>query len=238
MTTPYKPKYLSWSQYDLYRRNPEQYAKQYFLGEKGVDTQYTRYGSKIAKLIEDGKVHDVLPDLTVYHICEHKLYTDIDGYPLLGYIDSYDPETNTFREYKTGKVPWNILKVYKHGQLLFYAIMLRRITGNMPTHCHLDWIDTKDDTTEITTSEVFPGFSTGGEEYVNITGRITSFKREFDERELDKMEREIMEVIEKIKQDYQKYDRERNTQNGDNGENEDKQGETPTEGSTSTSTTP
>lgn len=211
MTSLYKPKYLSWSQYDLYRRNPEQYAKQYFLGEKSVDTQYTRYGSKIAKLIEEGKVHEILPDLQVYPICEHKLFVEINGFPLLGYIDSYDPKTNTFREYKTGKVAWTLPKVYKHGQLLFYAVMLRRITGNMPAHCHLDWIETKDETTEIITSEVFPGFSTGGDEYVNITGRITTFHRPFDERELDKMERDIMEVIDKINKDYERYKTRDNT---------------------------
>lgn len=193
--------YISWSQLDLFSKNPSRYIAQYFGGNWDEGTPEMKYGGYIAKLIEDGKHKELLPDLVVYPISEHKIMTNVGDVPTLSYIDSYDPETNTFREYKTGKAPWTHPKVYKHGQLLFYAVVLRKVTGKMPEYCHLDWIETVDHTPETTVE----GFSNNKE--IKVTGKITTFERRFTERELDMFEERIIETYQKIKDEWEKYDR-------------------------------
>jgi len=192
--------YISWSQLDLFSKNPSRYIAQYFGGKWDEGTPEMRYGGYIAKLIEDGKHKELLPDLIVYPVSEHKIMTTIGDVPTLSYIDSYDPETNTFREYKTGKAPWTHPKVYKHGQLLFYAVVLRKLTGKMPEYCHLDWIETVDHTPQST----LEGFSNNKE--IKVTGKITTFERRFTERELDMFEERIIETYQKIKDEWEKYE--------------------------------
>jgi hypothetical protein len=206
--------YISWSQLDLFSKNPSRYIAQYFGGKWDEGTPEMKYGGYIAKLIEDGKHKELLPDLIVYSASEHKIMTTIGDVPTLSYIDSYDTETNTFREYKTGKAPWTHPKVYKHGQLLFYAVVIRKVTGKMPEYCHLDWIETVDHTPKTT----LEGFSNNKE--IKVTGKITTFERRFTERELDMFEERIIETYQKIKDEWEKYDRKRNTPTGDDRENE------------------
>jgi len=185
----------------LFESNPTRYIAQYFGGNWDEGTPEMKYGGYIAKLIEEGKHKDLLPDLVVYSSPEHKLETLIDDVPTLSYIDSYDPETNTFREYKTGKAPWTHPKVYKHGQLLFYAVMLRNVTGKMPEYCHLDWIETVNYTPEA----ALDGFSNNKE--IKVTGKITTFERRFTERELDMFEERIKETYQKIKEAWEQYEK-------------------------------
>lgn len=182
--------------------NPERFRREYFESGHKLDTKFLRFGKGIAKMIEEGTHKELLPDLEVYECPEYEMRVEICGVPMLAYIDSYDPKNNVFREYKTGKHPWNQAKVQKHDQLTLYATMLKHITGKMPEYCDLDWIETKEGKTEV------EDFWRTGEDVINVTGRIVTFRREFDEREIERMEEIIKKAAEEISEAYQEFIRE------------------------------
>ena len=123
------------------------------------------------------------------------------GVPILSYLDSFHSTENVFYEYKTGKIAWTKSKVQKHDQLTFYATALKWSTGNMPDYCDLVWIETKDEIVEK-----MDGLYNGtGDKIVNITGRIISFHRVFDEREIERMENLIVRCATEISDAYIKY---------------------------------
>jgi len=179
--------------------NPDRFRREYFECGKKMDTKYLRFGKDVAGLIETGKHKELLPDLLVYDTPEFEIRTDVCGVPILSYLDSYDSKNNVFYEFKTGKAPWTQAKVIKHGQLVFYATALKHSTGKMPEYCDLQWIQTKDGKTEGT------DFWREGEDIINVTGYIKSFHREFDEREIDKMQDTIVRCAYEISNAYQNF---------------------------------
>ena len=191
--------HLSWSQMNCWITNPTRYQREYFEGGKKLDTKYLRFGKGIAKLIEEGKQKELLPDLIVYDSPEYEIRCLVKEVPILSYLDSYDTKTNIFREYKTGKIPWTQAKVQKHDQLTFYATALKWSTGKMPEYCDLDWIETKDDKIEPT------DFWRENQNVVNVTGNIVSFHREFDSREVERIEQLIVKTAWEISDAYVKF---------------------------------
>ncbi len=216
--------YISWSQLEIFEKSPERYAREYFADGSKLDTDALRFGKFIASSIErvlelEKEGHEreyiittLMSELSMNHltaetlvnlekgdVAEHKMFADIKGIKCLSFIDSYYTTTSNFREYKTGKVPWTQAKVQKHGQLLFYATMLKAITGKMPHHCHLDWIETEN-------VERVEQDGLGYEQpKLKLTGRITTFEREFDSREIMAMEERIYRNAVAISNAYKKY---------------------------------
>lgn len=197
--------HISWSQLYCWITNQERYRREYFDNGTKLNTKYLTFGKNIAKLIEEGKHTELIPDLETYDTPEHKIECLVNGVPILSYLDSYNKvETeyvpaNVFREYKTGKIPWTRAKVQKHDQLVFYATALKWSTGEMPEFCHLDWIETKD------VKEESVDFWREGEKKVSVTGRVVTFMREFDEREILRMEELIVKVATEISDAYKEY---------------------------------
>jgi hypothetical protein len=192
-------KYLSWSQLSCWLSNPTRYRKEYFEAGDKLDTKYLRFGKGVAELIENGTHKTLLPDLVVYDKPEFEIRTDVLGVPTLSYLDTYNSADNTFREYKTGKIPWTKAKVVKHGQLVFYATTLKHSTGKMPEYCDLDWIQTKEGGVEV------EDFWRSNDKQINVTGIIKSFHRPFDEREIDKMQDLIVRCANEISDAYKKF---------------------------------
>jgi len=198
--------HLSWSAMNCWISSPARFRREYFECGKKLDTKYLRFGKGIAEMIENGTYKELLPDLEVYPVSEHEIRTTIRGVPILSYLDDYDPENNIFREKKTGKKsktgkpPWTQAKVIKHGQLVFYATALKHSVGKMPEYCHLDWIETR----EKTKDEV-DDFWRENEKALQVTGVVKSFYREFDEREVEKMEDLIEKSAWEISEAYQDF---------------------------------
>jgi len=191
--------HLSWSSMSCWNSSPGRFRREYFECGKKLDTKYLRFGKGIAEMIDKDKHKELLPDLIVCDVREHKIVTKICGVPILSFIDDYDPVNNVFREKKTGKIPWTQAKVIKHGQLVFYATALKHSIGKIPEYCDLDWIETKEGSIEV------DDFWRENEKSVQITGRIKSFHREFDEREITKMEELIVKSASEISEAYQSF---------------------------------
>jgi len=192
--------HISWSQHSCWTSNEERYKREYFANGAKLDTKFLRFGKNIATLIEEGKHTYLLPELETYDTPEHKINVMIRGVvPCLSFIDTYDSKLNVFREYKTGKIAWTKAKVQKHDQLVFYAMALKWSTGNMPEYCDLDWIETVESQKETV------DFWRDQPKSIETTGRIVSFHREFDEREIERMEDLIIRTAWEISDAYQEY---------------------------------
>ncbi len=174
-------KRLSYSQVILWLKNKEQYRQRYYLNEKGHENAEMLFGKTIAKNLELN-----LPELSFiprYEVSEHGINVEIDGVIVQGYIDSFDPDKNKFREYKTGHLnlkgipPWDIVAVHKHEQLPFYSLLIEATEGSVDPICHLDWIETefKSKTME------FQGMTLEAQSReLILTGRIESWERKID----------------------------------------------------------
>ena len=188
--------HLSWTQMNTWITNPERYKRETFHGGKKLDTEYLQYGKEIATMIEEGRHTELLPDLITYDTPEHKIECEVAGVPVLCFLDTWQSTSNLFREYKTGTIPWTQKKVQKHDQLLFYATALKWSTGKMPEYCDLDWIETRK---QLQEREDFWGPT---KKDIMVTGRIVSFHREFDEREINYMEQLIIRTATEISEAY------------------------------------
>jgi hypothetical protein len=69
----------------------------------------------------------------------------------------------------------------------------------MPEYCDLDWIETKEGIIEV------DDFWRENEKMLQVTGRIVTFHREFDEREVERMENLIVKCAEQISEAYIKF---------------------------------
>lgn len=191
--------HLSWSAYSCFRQNPDRFRREYFEKGKKLDTKYLRFGKGIAEMIENGTHKDLLPGLPTYPIHELEIRTIVQGVPLLSYLDGYDDrEPYIIGEYKTGKIPWSDSKVQKHEQLTFYAVAVRSKFGVMPHRAELHWIETKDE-------EDVSSFWGKADKQIAVTGKILTFIREFDVRELDRMEKEIVKTAHDISNAYKAF---------------------------------
>lgn len=188
--------YLSWSAMSIWQTNKERFRREYYENGKKLDTKYLRFGKGIAKMIEDGSHVELLPDLPVYPVREYEIRTEIHGVPILSFLDGDNPDGNYFGEYKTGKHPWDQVKVQKHDQLVFYAAAKKSKTGIIPDYCLLHWIETKDDNGDPS------DFWRLVDNEISVTGRVETFRRDFDEREIHRIEQTILQTANEISEDY------------------------------------
>jgi hypothetical protein len=85
-----------------------------------------------------------LPEVKRYKVFEQRLTATISGVPLVGYLDSFCPDTFCFQEYKTSSniKKWNKKSADKHGQLDFYYLLIYLNHRKKPEDldCHLWYI--------------------------------------------------------------------------------------------------
>lgn len=217
--------HLSWTQLEMWTKSEARYRREYFDSAKKLDTKYLRFGGKFASMVEEmeeilARTNDraiaieelarqhpmtdnmkaVLMDLEIDGISEYEIRTKVKGIvPCFSFLDKYNPIENAIREYKTGKIPWTQAKVQKHDQLVFYATMIKWEGKPMPEYCDLDWIETKE------TEQESVDFWREQPKVLDVTGRILSFRREFDEREIERMEDLIVKTAWEISDAYQEH---------------------------------
>lgn len=199
--------HFSYSAYTLWLKDKNAFRRKYYENEKPFETVETIFGKKIATELQELKK---IEGLVVYPEPEHKIEVDFRGLKLLGYIDSFWLDRYKFREYKTGhksadgKVPWDIVKVKKHVQLVWYSLLIELRYGLVDNECHLDWLETafRKKTKDFDGHEL----ETESRE-LYLTGQIKTFKRKIFKWEREKLKREIIKVALEISQDYETYQR-------------------------------
>jgi len=227
--------YLSWSQMDCWVKSRDRYVREYFEDGKKLDTPYLRFGSRFSKMVEelceilkrlpnrslaiaelkknypmDENMEAVLMELDIEGISEYQIGNSgkegdttpvckIRGeVPVLAFLDKYRKDGG-IGEYKTGLAPWTSARVQKHGQLPFYGVSLKYSAHPLPGYAEVHWIPTEEKETER------KDFWRDGEKVILAKGTIKTFRREFDEREFDRMEEAIVRVAYEISDAYQDY---------------------------------
>lgn len=194
--------HFSYSQFDLWRKNPSQYRARYYLNQKLPETPEIIFGRHVARLLEDGRR---LRKIKRYSKAEHQLDVDIIGVPIMAYLDSFDPIGKRFKEFKTGHYradgspPWNNILVRRHDQLPFYSLMIELQYGEVENLCELVWLETRFKREQIE----FDGHILGSEgRRLELTGSYQVFQRIIRKWERQAMKRNIIKVIKEISEDY------------------------------------
>lgn len=127
-----KTRPLSWSAISSFEYDPDQWYKRYILGEKEKGSKEMEFGKLVGQKLAFEPTF--LPEVPRLPIFEHRLLTNYNGIPLVGYIDSLSLDHRILYEYKTSKTPWTQRKVDLHGQITFYALMLYLLENINPEH--------------------------------------------------------------------------------------------------------
>lgn len=194
--------YLSYSQLDLWLKNKEAYRQRYYLDGPAFENKETLFGKQVAKMLEDGVEHPVLDRVPRYEHMEHRLQLKVGGVPFLGVIDSFSTRRKAIREYKTGKTPWDILRVRRHDQLVVYSLLAKLKYKKVDPWVELIWIETRWGTTVDTigsrTMEVEAN-------QLEFTGKVQKFRRRIAEWERKAMVEKIKRVALEISEDYTNF---------------------------------
>lgn len=147
-----KTRPLSWSQINTFYYDPEKWYDKYILGKDSEPpSPEMEFGKVFAKSCEDRKP---LAPVTLYSEVEFPLEVNLGDIPLVGYMDTYEPN-KAFIDHKTGKKEWTQKRVNEHGQLKMYALMLYLMYKIKPEDLKisLEWIPTKNDNGIVTLVE-------------------------------------------------------------------------------------
>jgi len=205
--------YLSHSAIELWKSSKSQYRMKYYSDDNvSFSTAYTEFGKFIGETLEDKKkrrAHPVLSKIPAYSVAEQPLEFEIEGVPIKGYIDSFDPKKKRIIEYKTsikreGKPLWNTVSVRKHNQLLIYALGVQELFGEFHPTVKLVWMETE--WREIC-SEMALGNSviTDCKPQLALTGYFEVFKRKIEPWEIEYIKQDIVRVAQEISDDYTAY---------------------------------
>lgn len=201
--------YLSYSAWDLWTKSPTQFRKRYYENETPFETTETRFGKKIADLLESGIKIDGIDH------CEEVEYPfdfEHEGLRLYGRLDGFNPSDFSIIEIKTGhankdgKAPWDAVKVRKHKQLVFYALVIELMHGQVNDLVRLFWLETEFEKKE----DEFDGHRLETTtRNLNLTGRVEPFRRTIEKWERERMLADILRVAREISDDYTKYQNEK-----------------------------
>lgn len=201
----YNKYYLSYSAWNLWLRNKDEYRRIYYEGGKKMETKETIFGKQIAEILEKT---DLLSHVKHYELQEHPIEVEVEGVKLVGYLDTFDPILCAFGEHKTGhltkdgKAPWDRVKVAQHKQLDWYSFLIKTKYKRVTNRVFLNWLETEFMDKEIE----FNGHKLKSKsQELRLTGRVETFYRSIYEWQREKIKKEILEVAYEIEKDYQEY---------------------------------
>lgn len=131
---------LSWSSIASFQYNKESWYKKYILKEKQEDSEQMLFGKAVGSALANDK--NFLPEVPRYSVFEKELKAKIGDIKLIGYLDSFDPETKAFIEYKTSsnKKKWTKKTAQEHGQILLYLFLIWKNYGIPPENVDVSLI--------------------------------------------------------------------------------------------------
>ena len=201
----------------LWQKDKEQYRMRYYpwyyrdhghpewtegLGP-AFENAETIFGKKIAKMLEDGTSDPILNRVPRYQYKEYRIELEVGGVKFLGVLDSFSKRCKRILEFKTGKIPWDDVRVSKHSQLVIYSLLVKEKFGKVDPYCRLVWIPTRNKmTSEMVGSRMMEGES---REIELIDTKPLIFTRRIAEWERKRMREKIVECAREISLDYSNY---------------------------------
>jgi len=188
--------YISYSQHSKWKYSKKDYIKSYFFGERFEGNAYTDFGSKIGEALENNDFSafnsvekKTLKKVTRLDEFEREIKWNLDGFYVMGYIDTNDKDCKILIDYKTGDL--NKVATYeddKYDQLAIYAGAIEQETGTLPEQAHVELIER--------TGNAFRGEDLAlGKEVVSIPQDITPKK-------IEKVKKEVIKVATEIADHY------------------------------------
>lgn len=190
--------YLSWSAISCWEYSPAQFRKRYYENAPTFISPEMCFGSHVGKLLENAD--ESLAHIKRYATPEQVLKTTIDGVPIFGFIDSFDPDERRIIEYKTSRVGWDMDKVNQHGQLDLYSLCVQEIFGSVHDTVTLIWLET-----EVCEPKTSGLISHEDSHKVRLTGRVEEFEREVTQADRDAMRERVVNVAQAISDDYSEW---------------------------------
>lgn len=145
--------YVSWSSLQLLEQSEERWVDKYcnpdYVERSTIEQEF---GKSFAEVMEGQDSSDDIVALIKMAtpkyeqsevIIEATLKAMGRSVKLLGRMDSYKEENHDFIDHKTGKTKWTQKMADKHGQLLFYKVMIYILYRAIPIST-LVWIQTED----------------------------------------------------------------------------------------------
>ncbi len=173
--------HFSSSQLKLFKDSPENYLRRYLYGEEIMPAfvrEYGEFGKQIHSQIEHGELDHLFCDLDwEYDLQELKIETELDGVPLLGYIDATNTKKKIVADYKTATKEWSQFKVDTDDQLTFYCVLCQLHFGWSPKELIIYRIET---------------IKNGGK--LAITGRVDEIRTHRTEEQIKSFREEICKV--------------------------------------------
>lgn len=192
----YLPKpYLSYSAISSFMSYPADFRARYYENKPMIVTPELAFGKRIGELLENND--ESMRHVLRYDTAEQELKFEVDGIPILGYIDTFDTKLNKIGEYKTGKTPWTEARVKKHLQLDIYSLGVETIFGEVDDECVLVWLETR-------RKEVQQGGrrTHAGAYEIEFTGKVKEFTRVITKEDRETAYNTIIKVAQDISEDY------------------------------------
>lgn len=192
----YLPKpYLSYSAISSFLSYPADFRARYYENKPMIVTPELAFGKRIGELLENND--ESMKHVLRYDTAEQELKFEVDGIPILGYIDTFDTKLNKIGEYKTGKTPWTQGRVDKHLQLDIYSLGVETIFGEVDDECVLVWLETQK--RELQQG----GRRTHAQAYeIEFTGKVKEFTRVITKEDRETAYNTIIKVAQDISEDY------------------------------------
>ena len=199
-TTPEGIPYLSYSQINTWKKSKREYIRQYFLGEIFTGSDYTEFGSKIGKALEENdfsefndKEQKLLKTIPRYDEFEKEICLKLNGFIVKGYIDTNTTDLSKIADYKTGNVETKVNDYASdnYTQLDIYSAAIQQETGKLPEDVRVILIDRK--------GNAFKGEElTLGEEFVTIIKKV-------DDKRIKQVIKDVEKVAKEISEYYQLF---------------------------------
>ena len=187
--------YLSYSAMNDFYYNRKRFQDKYYRGIEGPVTPELAFGKKIGELLENGD--ESLAHISHGDVAEKKLEFEVDGIPILGFIDSFRTEDSFIYEFKTGKTPWTQGRVNKHFQLDVYSLGVEILEGKVNDDCMLVWMET-----ERIERPVGGRVSHHDAYSIQFTGKVKEFTRTITSDDRAAAFDKIVTIAQDISEDY------------------------------------
>lgn len=200
MQLKFPRKYLSYSSLSLWQKDKGAFRRKYYENIDLLVTREMLFGKEIAERLEAGD--SALARIPRYKKAEAEITVEVDGIPIMGYIDSFSPSHRAFIEYKTGYREWNQHMVEKHDQLPFYSFLIEQKFGRVAPRCRLIWLETRFKPSFVE----FDGHQLAGDSgELELTGRVETFYRTIEPWEHERIHAMIVRCAQEIHNDYTQW---------------------------------
>lgn len=175
--------------------NRKRFQDKYYRGIEWPATPELAFGKRIGELLENGD--ETLAHIPHGDVAEKKLNFEVDGIPVLGFVDSFRTKDNFIFEFKTGKTPWTQGRVDKHFQLDVYSLGIEILEGKVNDECMLIWMETE------RVERPKEGRLSHSNEYdIQFTGKIREFTRTITSEDRASAYEKIITIAQEISEDY------------------------------------